>query len=154
VSYGKMVLLVGIAIKARGSKPVKVAKYAISKFFAEESALVCWDPYRIRQRARIIAKVNHRYLQRLISLELNFAIDKKTGTSFWRDAMNLEFNNVDVAFCDLETGDLIPVGHQHIKCHMIFDVKMGSLKRKSRYVAGGHMTEPLEAVTYASVVRH
>ena len=35
---------------------------------------------------------------------------------------------------------------------MIFDVKAGSLKRKARYVAGGHMTEPPSALTYASVV--
>jgi Reverse transcriptase (RNA-dependent DNA polymerase) len=35
---------------------------------------------------------------------------------------------------------------------MIFDVKAGSLKRKARYVAGGHMTEAPSAITYASVV--
>ena len=35
---------------------------------------------------------------------------------------------------------------------MIFDVKAGSLKRKARYVAGGHMTKPPSALTYASVV--
>jgi hypothetical protein len=39
-----------------------------------------------------------------------------------------------------------------VKCHLIFDVKVGSLKRKARYVAVGHMTEPPAAVTYASVV--
>jgi hypothetical protein len=35
---------------------------------------------------------------------------------------------------------------------MIFDVKVGSLKRKARYVAGGHETEPPAEMTYASVV--
>jgi hypothetical protein len=39
-----------------------------------------------------------------------------------------------------------------VKCHLIFDVKVGSLKRKACYVAGGHMTEPPAALTYASVV--
>ena len=37
-------------------------------------------------------------------------------------------------------------------CHMIFDVKPGSLKRKARYVAGGHLTEAPAGMTYASVV--
>jgi hypothetical protein len=35
---------------------------------------------------------------------------------------------------------------------MILDVKAGSLKRKARYVAGGHMAEASSAITYASVV--
>jgi hypothetical protein len=38
-----------------------------------------------------------------------------------------------------------------VKCHIIFDVKM-DLTRKARYVAGGHMTAPPTALTYASVV--
>jgi hypothetical protein len=29
---------------------------------------------------------------------------------------------------------------------------MGSLRRKDRYVADGHMTDPPESITYASVV--
>jgi hypothetical protein len=36
--------------------------------------------------------------------------------------------------------------------HVIFDVKAGSLKRKARYVAGGHRTEAPPPITYASVV--
>jgi len=45
-----------------------------------------------------------------------------------------------------------PVGHTFIKCHMVFDVKLGSLQRKARLVAGGHMTGPPPSITYASVV--
>ena len=45
------------------------------------------------------------------------------------------------------------VGYQNIKCHMIFDVKMGeNFCRKARMVAGGHMTETPSSITYASVV--
>eukprot|EP00934_Nitzschia_sp_Nitz4_P002867 Nitzschia sp. Nitz4//scaffold253_size28098//27019//28023//NITZ4_008146-RA/size28098-processed-gene-0.33-mRNA-1//-1//CDS//3329544315//2857//frame0 len=44
------------------------------------------------------------------------------------------------------------VGYQEIKCHMIFDVKMEGLKRKARFVAGGHTTETPRSITYASVV--
>jgi hypothetical protein len=35
---------------------------------------------------------------------------------------------------------------------MIFDVKAGSLKRKVKFVAGGHMTEAPSTTMYASVV--
>jgi hypothetical protein len=45
------------------------------------------------------------------------------------------------------------VGHQEIKCHIIFDIKMdGKFTRKARFVAGGHTTEPPAAITYSSVV--
>jgi len=48
-------------------------------------------------------------------------------------------------------GSRIPVGHTHIKHHLIFDVKHVSLERKARYVAGGHMTTPPVSITYTSV---
>ena len=47
----------------------------------------------------------------------------------------------------------IPPGYQQIKCHMIFDVKMGeNFRRKARFVAGGHTTETPTSLTYSSVV--
>jgi hypothetical protein len=52
--------------------------------------------------------------------------------------------------CDCDDANL-PPGHTFVKCHIIFDVKM-DLTRKSRYVAGGHMTKPPPSVTHASVV--
>ena len=35
---------------------------------------------------------------------------------------------------------------------MIFYVKMEDYRRKARLVAGGHVTEPPDTITYASVV--
>ena len=48
----------------------------------------------------------------------------------------------------------IPIGYQQIKCHLIFDVKMGqNFRRKAQFVAGGHTTEvPDSIITYSSVV--
>ena len=47
----------------------------------------------------------------------------------------------------------IPPVYQQIKCHMIFDVKMGkNFRRKARFVAGGHATETPMSLTYSSVV--
>jgi len=49
--------------------------------------------------------------------------------------------------------DDIPVGYQKIKCHLIFDIKMGeNFRRKARFVAGGHTTETPPTLTYSSVV--
>jgi hypothetical protein len=52
----------------------------------------------------------------------------------------------------MEDGEQVPVGYQLLKCHMIFDVKAGSLKRKARYDAGHNMTKAPSAIMYASVV--
>ena len=47
----------------------------------------------------------------------------------------------------------LPIGYQIIKCHMIFDVKLGeNFRRKSRLVGGGHMTTAPTSATYSSVV--
>ena len=47
----------------------------------------------------------------------------------------------------------IPPGYQQIKCHMIFDVKMGeNFRHKARFVAGGHTTETPRLLTYSPVV--
>ena len=77
-------------------------------------------------------------------------IDKEMGTEFWTKAVEKEMKNIEPAF-EFRDNDIMPVGYQHIDCHMIFDVKI-TLERKARYVAGGHQTEPTKEVTFASVV--
>jgi Reverse transcriptase (RNA-dependent DNA polymerase) len=65
-----------------------------------------------------------------------------------------EMANVRVAFqvFDGERKQLSP-GYQEIKCHMIFDVKLGkNFRRKARYVAEGHATDPPSSITYSSVI--
>ena len=44
------------------------------------------------------------------------------------------------------------IGYQRVNCHIFFDVKMENFRRKSRLVAEGHVTEPPETITYASLV--
>ena len=47
----------------------------------------------------------------------------------------------------------LPTGYQEIKCHMIFDVKIGeNFRRKGRLVAGGHTTEAPATLAYSSVI--
>jgi hypothetical protein len=77
-------------------------------------------------------------------------IDKETGTDFWWQAIQKEMKKVMIAFKyeDTSTPEQARtdkskyVGFQDITCpHMIFDIKM-DLTRKTRFVAGGHLTEP------------
>ena len=60
--------------------------------------------------------------------------------------------NVRIAFKILKDGEQPPPGHQFIRCHMIFDIKMEDFRRKARLVAGGHMTDAPLTITHASVV--
>ena len=60
-------------------------------------------------------------------------------------------NNSRVAFNLLDRYYHAPVGYKEIICHLIFNVKM-DLFRKSRYVSGGHLTNPPSPMTYVSVV--
>ena len=65
----------------------------------------------------------------------------------------LEMKNVRPAFevCEGDVKDL--KGYQEIKCHIIFDVKLGeNFRRKARLVAGGHVTDVLSTMCYSSVV--
>ena len=79
-------------------------------------------------------------------------IDRETGTMYWGDALKLEMKNVEVAF-DIKDDDYhIPPAFQCIPCHLVFNIKMGLLKRKVHLVAGGHTMEPPAAITYASMV--
>ena len=54
--------------------------------------------------------------------------------------------NVMCAF-DFNDGDKIPIGHKKIEVHMIFDVKMMTLTRKARLVAGGASNRPTERIS-------
>ena len=80
--------------------------------------------------------------------------DRETGNTLWWDTMSQNMKNIRPTFEPWEKpeGD-IPPGYQEIKCHLIFDIKMGEkFCQKSRFVAGGHMTETPTTLTYASAV--
>jgi hypothetical protein len=82
-------------------------------------------------------------------------IDAKNGNTYWWDAILKEMKNVRPAFEVWEKSESdIPPGYQQIKCHLIFDLKMGeNFRRKARFVAGGHTTEvPESLITYLSVI--
>lgn len=143
--------------------PLQTAEYAVSHGLAHEPAFKWWVPFTMRKRDRILQKLGkkgstkywHRTHKYGIELPKSVAealdIDRRTGTTFWRNAIEKEMRNVGVAF-QFSADDAIPVGHKRINCHMIFDVKMVGLIWKARFVAGGHMTEPPQESVYSSVV--
>jgi len=148
------------------SNPVELAEYAQANNLLDEPAFAWWARYVLRRRRRIIAKVKSRYwdtthkfgIELPETVEQALRIDKETGTSFWKQAIDKEMANVRPAFEEWTEGTLKDardgkklVGYQEISCHMIFDVKM-DLTRKARFVAGGHTTEVPESITYSSVV--
>ena len=141
------------------SNPIEVAEYAIANLIDHEPAFSWWVHETLKIRKRIIEKINSRYHKRTHkygirlpkTIDEALAIDKETGTDFWRKAIQKEMKNVMPAFKILDDDDKIPIGYTQIPCHMIFDIKI-DFTRKARFVAGGHKTEPPSSITYSSVV--
>jgi hypothetical protein len=79
--------------------------------------------------------------------------DKENGNNLWRDAIAAEMDTLTkmCVFNVLEKGKRAPDGYKMIPMWIIFDVKMGTFRRKARLVAGGHTTEPPASNTYSSV---
>ena len=142
------------------SHPIQVAEYAVNNKLTEEPAFKWWVNQVLKKRDRIISKMKKRYFRREQkygieipkTIERALQIDEENNNTFWADAIQKEMTNNAKAFKILGKDASKPVGHTEIKCHMVFDVKQGSLQRKARLVAGGHMTEAPPSITYASVV--
>ena len=78
-------------------------------------------------------------------------IDHENGNSLWQDTIVREMEAVRVAFKVMNEGEELPCRYQYMECHLMFDIKLDGFQRKACLVAGGHMTETLVVLTYASV---
>ena len=144
------------------SYPVKVAEFALATHISMEPAFAWWVPFVLKKRNRILAKVKSKYWHRTHkfgiripkSVEEARKIDEQNGDTLWWDTICKEMKNVCPAFEVFEgSEDDIPKDYQFMRCHMIFDVKFGeNFRRKARLVAGGHMTDTPNTLTYSSVV--
>jgi hypothetical protein len=143
--------------------PIAVAKYAVAQGIDNDPAFNWWAHAVLRKREHIIALVKKRTTRFLKkthkfgievprSIAEAYALDKKNGNTLWADSIAKEMMNVRTVFKILANGDKVPIGFQRMRCHMIFDIKMEDLRRKSRLVAGGHMTDASATTTFASVV--
>jgi hypothetical protein len=140
---------------------VLVAEYAASRRIHDEPAFAWWVPHVLKHRDHIVAKVNTKYWQKTHkygieipkSIEDAKRIDAKNGNTLWWDSIVQEMKNAGVAFTPLDPGEPIPVGYKQIRCHFIFDVKLGeNFRRKARYVAQGNRTEDPDVITFSSIV--
>jgi hypothetical protein len=146
----------------KNSYPVQVAEYAKANRIDDEPAFAWWIPETLRKRDRILSKTKSKYWQRTHKFGLRIpksvaeaqAIDAENGDTLWWDAIMKEMRNVRPAFEKWEESEKdLPVGYQKIKCHFVFDIKMGeNFRRKARLVANGNETEAPPTITYSSVV--
>ena len=142
--------------------PSQVTDYAQMAGIVDCPAFAWWCPHVIRKRERIISRMKSKYWKRTHkfgikipkSIKQALQFDSENGNTLWWDAISMEMKNVMIAFEEFDgEEDELPPEYQFIKCHMIFDVKMGeNFRRKARMVAGGHMTETPSSITYSSVV--
>jgi hypothetical protein len=141
------------------ANPIELAEYAVAHGISTEPAFNWWAQYTLKKRDAIIATVRAQIVRRDykfgIKVPANIAearaLDKENGDELWERSVEKEMKNVQIAFKVLDDGTRVPVGYQQIPCMLIFDVKM-DFTRKTRLVAGGHVTEPPSVLTYASVV--
>ena len=156
----------------KNSNPVETAEFAVANRIHEEPAFSWWVPYVLKKRKRILAKVKTRYwrtthkfgIELPHSAEEAFAIDRKTGTLHWTNAIKKEMDKIHSLEAFRVYNDATPdelrkqikhlPGYSEIGCHMIFDIKMdGQFTRKARFVANGHETSDVPQWNcYASVV--
>jgi hypothetical protein len=81
-------------------------------------------------------------------------INKENGDTLWWDAILMEMCNVRPAFEKLEkTESNLLIGYQKIKCHVIFNIKVGeSFRWKARLVVNGNEMEAPPTLTDSFVV--
>ena len=72
-------------------------------------------------------------------VEEALALDKANGNTLWRDALNKEMTNLQVAFDILPEGSTPPPGYKKASGHIIFEVQM-TMEQKARWVKDGHKT--------------
>ena len=137
---------------AKDNYPVQVAEYAIAAGIDKQPAFAWWVPFTIKKRQQIVSKIKSKYWIRTHkfgikipkSVQEALAFDKENGDTLWWDAICTEMKNVRPAFEEWSKplSDM-PIGYQEVRCHLIFDVKMGeNFRRKARHVAGGHTYRP------------
>ena len=110
------------------SNPVELAEYAKGNELQFEPAFKWWVSKTLRRRDRILKAMKKRYhrteqkfgIEVPKSVKQALEIDRKTGTTYWRDAIQKEMNTVLIAFDILEEGAEEPkAGRKFMTCHMM-----------------------------------
>jgi len=144
----------------RNAYPIQVAEYAVANKIQDAPAFRWWVNDVLQKRTHMVQKLKRsKYWIRTTKYGIELPktvkealeIDKRTETTFWKDAIDKEMHNNALAF-KFNGNDKVPIGYKEIKCHMIFEVKMVGLVCKARFVAGGHLTDLPKDSVYSSIV--
>ena len=143
------------------SYPVQTSEFAFAQGIHNEPAFKWWVHHTLKKRDYLINKVNtskpHRKGRMKFGIKIPstveeaLALDRENGNNLWAAAIEKEMKNSRIAFKILNKFENPPPGYKKITCHMNFEIKM-DLRRKARYVAGGHLTDPPSSMTYSTVV--
>ena len=79
------------------------------------------------------------------------ALDRASGSTFWRDITCKEIEELRVSMDMLENGQLAPKGNLQSSGHSTFDAKMG-FTRKVRWVLNGYRSKASEESACAGVI--
>ena len=124
----------------KDSYPVQLAEFSIQQGIQDEPAFAWWVPYTIKKKARIISKVKSKYWDRTHKYGIRLPktvkeaieIDNENGNTLWWDALMQEMKNVRPAFEVFEGDEKSLVGYKKIKCHIVWDMKLGeNFRRKA-----------------------
>jgi len=144
----------------RNAYPVQGAEYVVANKIQDAPAFRWWVNDVLLKWTRIVQKFKrskyrirtHKYgIELPKTIKEALEINKRTGTAFWKDAIDKEMRNNALAL-KFNGDDKAPIGYKEIKFHMIFEMKMVGLVRKACFVAGGHLTDPPKDSVYSSVV--
>ena len=81
-----------------------------------------------------VRKTTHKYgIEIPTSVEQAKEIDRRNKNRAWQNAIDLEMNNVGVAFKILESGEHVPSGHAKSSGHLAYDIRM-NFQCKARWV--------------------
>ena len=105
----------------------------------------------LKKRLRIIYLINNRnacYLNTTHKFRIEvtesvaqaYALDKNNGNTLWLDVISKEMKDVSPAFSKVDNREIVLIGYQRVKCHMIFEFRMEYFRWKSKLVAVGHVT--------------
>jgi hypothetical protein len=80
-------------------------------------------------------------------------LDATNKNNDWQKAEELDITQLIEygTFQDIGVGGKAPAGYKKIRGYMVYDLKHDG-RHKSRYVAGGHLTDPNEEIVYSGVV--
>ena len=115
----------------------------------------------LKKRESNISKVkskywiqSHNFVIRLTKMvEEAKRLEQQNGNHLWWEAISKGNKNVRIHFNVFDGEVNYLKGYQFVEFHIIFYIKIGEIfRRKSRMLAGGHMTVSTSPITYSSVV--